>query len=77
MPLEEYKNLRVLRKKKFFLTVFYTQTLIIVFQFCIFAHLNLSIKIETMQERAFKLLHNDFASDYAELLKNHVKPKWK
>ena len=31
MPLEEYKNSRVLRKKKFFLTVFYTQTLIIVF----------------------------------------------
>ena len=30
-----------------------------------------------MQERAFKLLHTDFASDYAELLKNRVKPKWK
>ena len=30
-----------------------------------------------MQERAFKLPHTDFASDYAELLKNHVKPKWK
>ena len=25
-----------------------------------------------MQEGALKLLHNDFASDYAELLKNQV-----
>ena len=30
-----------------------------------------------MQERALRLLHNTFASDYAELLKNQEKPQWK
>ena len=34
-------------------------------------------KIEKMQERALRLLHNDFASDYAEFIKNQVKPQWK
>ena len=32
-------------------------------------------KIEKIQERALRLLHNDFASDYAELLKKQVKPQ--
>ena len=30
-------------------------------------------KIEKIQERAFRLVHNDFASDYAELLKKSGK----
>ena len=34
-------------------------------------------KIEKIQKRALGLLHNDFASDYTELLKNQVKPRWK
>ena len=34
-------------------------------------------KTEKRQERALTLLHNNFASDYAELLKNQVKPQWK
>ena len=29
-----------------------------------------------MQERVLGLLHNDFASDYAELLKNEAKLQW-
>ena len=46
MPLEEYKNNWVLRKKKFFLIVLYTQNLIVVLLFGIFAHLNLYIESE-------------------------------
>ena len=44
MPLEESKATLVLREKKFFLIASYTQTLIIVLLFGIFAHLNLYIK---------------------------------
>ena len=42
--------------------------------FGIFAHLNL-LKIEKLQERALRLPHNDFARDYAELLKISGKAK--
>ena len=34
-------------------------------------------KIERIQERALRLLHNDFTGDYVELLKKQVKPQWK
>ena len=34
-------------------------------------------KIERTQERALRLLHNDFTGDYVELLKKQVKPQWK
>ena len=60
MPLEEYKNNWVLRKKKFFLIVLYTQTLIIVLLLGVSAHLNLCIKSA--------LLHNNFVN-YAEIFK--------
>ena len=69
MPLEEYKNTRVLRKKNFFLIVLHTQTLIIVLLFGIFAHLNLYTISKKIQKQALRLLHNNFASDYGELLK--------
>ena len=64
MPLKEYKNMWVLRKKKFFLIVLCAHTLIIVLLFGIFAHLNLYIKSKK---------YNDFASDFAEFLKRSVK----
>ena len=33
--------------------------------------------MEKIQERALRLLHKDFASYYAELLKNQAKPQQK
>ena len=73
MPLNEYRKSWALRKTKFLLIVLYTQALIIVLLFGIFAHLNLYIKSKKIQERTLRLLHNDFASDYAELLKKSGK----
>ena len=67
--MEEYKNSWVLRKKKFFLIVLYTQT----FTILLFGSYKSLYKIEKIQERALRLLHNDFASDYAELLKKSGK----
>ena len=60
------------KEKMFFLIVLYTQTLIIVLLFGIFAHRNPLYKIE---EWALRLLYNGFASDYAELLKKSGKAK--
>ena len=48
----------------------YAQTLIIVWHFCSSKSF---YKIEKIKERALRLLHNDFASDYAELLKRSGK----
>ena len=42
----------------------------LVWHFCSSKSLS---KIEKIQERALRLLHNDFASDYAELLKKSSK----
>ena len=71
MPSEEYKNSWVLRKKKFLLIVSYTQTYCpLDWHFCPSKSL---YKIEKIQERALRLLHNDFASDYAEVLKKSGK----
>ena len=64
MPLEEYKNTWVLRKKKFFLIVSFTQTLIIVLLFAIFPHLDPYLKSKK---------YNDFTSDFAALLKKSGK----
>ena len=35
------------------------------------------IEKKKIQERVPRLLHSNFASDYVELLKNHVKSQWK
>ena len=43
----------------------------------IIAHLNLYVKSKKIQERALRLLHNDFTSDYAELLKKSGKTTMK
>ena len=43
----------------------------LVWHFCSSKSLN---KIEKIQERALRLLHNDFTSDYSELLKKSGKP---
>ena len=43
----------------------------LVWHFCSSKSLN---KIEKMQERALRLLHNDFTSDYSELLNKSGKP---
>ena len=53
MPLEEYKNSWILRKKKLFLIILYTQNFNcpLVWQFCSSKSL---YKIEKMQERALK-----------------------
>ena len=67
--IEKYKNSWVLRKKKFFLIVLYTQTFIIL----LFGSYKSLYKIEKIQERALRLLHNDFASDCAELPKKSGK----
>ena len=69
MPWEEYKNTWVLGKKKLFLIVLYIPT---VWHFWSSKSL---YKIEKIQQRALRLLLNDFAGDIAEPLKNQVKPQ--
>ena len=50
-------------KEKFFLIILY-----LVWHFCSSKSL---YKVEKIQERALRLLHKDFASDYGELLKKN------
>ena len=72
MPLEEYKN----SKKEVLLNSFVYSNFNycpLVWHFCSSKSL---YKIEKVQERGLRLLHNDFASDYVELL-NQLKPQWK
>ena len=66
--IRRIQNTRVLSKNKFFLIVFYPQTLIIVLLFSIFAHLNLYTQWKKIQEWTLRLLLNDFACYYYEPL---------
>ena len=77
MPLKEYKNMWVLRKKKFFLIVLCAHTLIIVLLFGIFAHLNLYIKSKKYKNGHLDNYTTTLLVIMLNSYKNQVKRQWK
>ena len=72
--MEEYKNIWAVKEKEILLNSFVYSNFNycpLVWHFCSSESLN---KIEKIQEREHRLLHNDFSSDYSELLNKSGKP---